>query len=76
MPIQHGPAELKVLLISLELTSEGTDPETRDCPKKSRMVHHRYRNTSSVSSILDHLQWESLEYRQAKIQLTLFYKVV
>ena len=31
---------------------------------------------SSVSSMLDHLQVESLESRRSKIQLTLFYKVV
>ena len=37
---------------------------------------NRYRSTSSVSPMLDHLQWESLEARRSKIQLTLFYKVV
>ena len=34
------------------------------------------RNTSSLSSMLDHLQWESLESRRSKIQLTLFFKVI
>ena len=33
------------------------------------------RCTSSVSSVLDHLQWESMEARRSKIQLTLLYKV-
>ena len=37
---------------------------------------NRFGNTSSVTSMLQHLQWESLESRRAKIQLTLFFKVV
>ena len=44
--------------------------------RAARFTTNRYRNTSSVSSMLDHLQWESLEPRRCKIQLTLFYKVV
>ena len=44
--------------------------------RAARFTPNRYRNTSSVSSMLDHLQWESLEARRSKIQLTLFYKVV
>ena len=44
--------------------------------RAARFTTNRYRNTSSVSSMLDHLQWESLESRRSKIQLTLFYKVV
>ena len=44
--------------------------------RAARFTTNRYRNTSSVSSMLDHLQWESLEARRSKIQLTLFYKVV
>ena len=44
--------------------------------RAARFTTNRYRNTSSVSSMLDYLQWESLEARRSKIQLTLFYKVV
>ena len=36
---------------------------------------NRFRNTSSVSSMLEHLQWESLVSRRSTIQLILFYKV-
>lgn len=44
--------------------------------RAARYITHRYRNTSSVSTMLEHLQWESLESRRSKIQLTLFYKIV
>ena len=44
--------------------------------RAARYMTNRYRNTSSVSSMLDHLQWESLESRRSKIQLTLLYKIV
>ena len=44
--------------------------------RAARFATNRYRNTSSVSSMLDHLQWESLESRRSKIPLTLLYKVV
>ena len=37
---------------------------------------NRYRNTSSVSTMLEHLQWESLESRRSKIHLTFLYKIV
>ena len=39
--------------------------------RTARFTTNRYRNISS-----DHFQWESLEARRCKIQLTLFYKVV
>ena len=42
----------------------------------ARYTTNRYRNTSSVSSMLDHLQMDSLESRRSKIQLTLLYKIV
>ena len=32
-------------------------------------------NTSSVSDMLDHLQWESLESRRTKAQFTMMYKI-
>ena len=35
-----------------------------------------YRKISSVSSMLDALQWESLESRRTKIQLTLLFKII
>ena len=39
-------------------------------------VTYRFRNTSSVSSMIDQLQWESLESRRSNIQLNLFFKVI
>ena len=36
----------------------------------------RYRNTSSVTDMLDYLGWETLESRRTKLQLTVFYKIV
>ena len=44
--------------------------------RASRFTTNRYRNISSVSSMIFHLQWESLESRRSKIQLTLLYKVM
>ena len=42
----------------------------------ARFVLRRYRNTSSVSDMLDQLQWESLEDRHAKGQINLMFKIV
>ena len=39
-------------------------------------VSNRFRNTSSVSSMLDVLQWESFDSRGTKIQLTLLLKII
>ena len=44
--------------------------------RAARYVSNRFRNTSSVSSMLDALQWESLESRRTKIQLTLLFKII
>ena len=37
--------------------------------RAARFTTNRHRNTSSVSSTLDHRQWESLDSRRCKIQL-------
>ena len=42
----------------------------------ARFTTRRYRNTSSVSEMLEHLNWETLESRLTKSSLTVFYKVV
>jgi len=44
--------------------------------RAARYATNRYHNTSSVTSMLDGLGWETLESRRQKHQLTLFYKVV
>lgn len=38
-------------------------------------VTNRYRKTSSVNSMLNHLQWEFLEFRCIKCQLTMMFKI-
>ena len=44
--------------------------------RAARFTTRRYRNTSSVSEMLDHLSWETLETRRDKASLTMLYKVV
>ena len=69
---------------NLEYCSSVWSPHNKDQIRKLEMVQrraaryttNRFRNTSSVSSMLNHLQWESLESRRSKIQLTLFFKVI
>ena len=40
------------------------------------LIRLRYHNTSSVTDMLQDLDWESLESRRVKIQLTLLFKVI
>ena len=42
----------------------------------ARFVTNRYRNTSSVTDMLDYLGWESHETRRSKLQLIVLYKIV
>ena len=44
--------------------------------RSARYVTNRFRNMSSVTDILEELNWESLESRGTKIQLTLLYKIM
>ena len=44
--------------------------------RAARYATNRYRNTSSVSDMIDDLEWETLESRRTKIQLTMFFKIV
>ena len=68
----------------LEYCSSVWSPYTEKDKKKIEMVQrraaryvtNRYHNTSSVSSMIDDLKWESLESRRQKLQLTLFFKIV
>ena len=70
--------------LNLEYCSSVWNPHQKDQIRKLEVIQRRaaryttngYRNTSSVSSMLDHLQWESLESRRSEIQLTLLYKIV
>ena len=44
--------------------------------KAARYVTIRYHNTSSLTSMLDHLEWESLETRRTKHRLIMLFKIV
>ena len=45
-------------------------------PRAARYVFNGFRNNSNISSMLAALQWESLESRRTKIQLTLLFKII
>ena len=44
--------------------------------RAARYVSNRYHNRSSVTDMLQHLQWDSLAERRRRARLALFYKVV
>ena len=44
--------------------------------RAARYATNRYRNTSSVTDMLDNLEWETLESRRTKIQLVMFFKII
>ena len=44
--------------------------------RTARYVTNRYRNTSSVTSMLGDLEWDTLEIRRKKIRLTMMYKII
>ena len=44
--------------------------------RAARFVTNRYHNTSSVSSMLSDLHWESLEERRSKFKLTMVYRIL
>ena len=43
--------------------------------RAARFVCNRYHNTSSVTQMLDHLHWETLEERRTKSRLVMMYKI-
>ena len=68
---------------SLEYCSTIWSPHTQKLKHKlenvqrraARYVTHRYHNTSSVSNMLNHLNWPSLEHRRNFSRLTMLYKI-
>ena len=68
----------------LEYCSTVWNPHTKALTNKLEMVQrraarfttNRYHNTSSVTDMLEHLGWETLESRRTKAQLTMFFKIV
>ena len=77
-------AYYSMVRLLLEYCSTVWSPYTKEYIQKTEMVQHRaaryvtnrYHNTSSVTSILDHLEWETLESRRTKSQLIMFFKIV
>ena len=69
---------------NLEYCASVWSPYTAAVKRKVEMVQrrtaryatNRYHNTSSVTDMLQDLDWESLESRRVKIQLTLLFKVI
>jgi hypothetical protein len=69
---------------TIEYCSSVWSPHTKDAINKIEMVQrraaryvtNRYRNTSSVTSMLGDLEWDTLETRRKKIRLTMMYKII
>ena len=69
---------------TIEYCSTVWGPHTKEYDSKVEMVQrraaryvtNRYRNTSSVTSMLDHIVWESLEAWRAKTQPTMLFKII
>ena len=67
----------------LEYSSTIWSPYTKDYihniemvqRRAARYVTSRRRNTSSVTSMIEHLEWESLEARRSKHQLTMLFNI-
>ena len=68
---------------SLEYSSAVWDPHQEQDKQRlemiqrrdTRYVANRYHNTSSVSDMLDQLEWPSLESRRTNSRLTMMYKM-
>ena len=67
----------------LEYSSTVWDPDTKKDTdrlemiqrRSARYVLNRYRNTSSVGSMLEQLKWQTLETRRKHARLTMLYKI-
>jgi hypothetical protein len=44
--------------------------------RAARFTTNRYHNTNSISDMLHHLNWETLETRRQKLRLIMFYKII
>ena len=44
--------------------------------RAARYVTNRYHNTSSVTDMLQNLNWPSLEMRRTRVRLIMFYKII
>ena len=77
-------AYLSLVRPNLEYCASIWNPYSIQSIKKPEMVQrraaryatHHYRNTNSVTDMLDNLEWDTLESRRTKIQLTMFFKII
>ena len=77
-------AYLSLVRPALEYCCSVWNPYTQDYISKLKMVKrraaryvtNRYWNTSSITAMLEHLEWETLETRRAKCQLTMMFKII
>ena len=68
---------------SLEYATCVWDPHTQTAKQKleavqrraARYVTRRYHNTSSVTNMRHHLEWQTLEHRRIATNLTMLYKI-
>ena len=68
----------------LEYSSTVWDPHTKSQinqiekvqRRAARFVSNRYNNTSSVTNMLEKLNWPSLEIRRTRSRLIMFYKII
>ena len=84
--IVHSGTNAYIIMVrpNLEYCASVWNPSQKELIQKiemiqrraARYVSNRFRNTSSVSSMLDALQWEPLESRRTKIQLTPLFKII
>ena len=76
-------AYITMVRSNLEYCASAWNPHQKKYEQKIEMVQHRavrftlnrYHNTSSVTSMLDQLSWETLKSRRIKLQLTNLYKI-
>ena len=72
-----GQAKPRLLLYHLESLPSVPENQVEVVKRRAaRFVTNRYRNTSSVTDMLDYLEWETYEAKRTKPQLTVFYKIV
>ena len=57
-------------------TKTGQDKVEMVQRRAARSVTSRYRNTSSVTDMLEELEWESLKSRRVKARFTMLYKII